>query len=582
MSELTPNQPFGKPVFQHFHYFVLGCAGLIYFLITLGDFAFRTGIGLDLSQWLFAPSVVMVAIAGVFAWRSYRSQRWISRPIFISVLVIGMQVVLAFQRLSPGASSGVITAYATSALLVHALVLTSTVVAFRLAGEKRTSISFESPFARLSLLVVGMTFLTLVTGAVETSSGAASVCQGWLRCGETWIPENSLEWIHVIHRLSVGLNGVLMLTLFIRAWQTQRFHTPILVLSTSGFFLFLSQGLVGAWISTQNNSIEFVGLHSATATALWAVLTVLAIQAGMSTPVTTPDVYSYTDWREKAKDFLVLTKPIIVLLLLVTTLGGMIVGAGALPSFPIIFWTLVGGGLAAGGSGAINQYIDRDLDTLMRRTAKRPLAARRLTPAEGLAFGVGLCLLAFYLLAVFTNLLAAMLSVIGMFYYVWVYSILLKRTTVQNIVIGGGAGAIPPLVGWAAATGSLSVAAGLLFLIIFFWTPPHFWALALLRSKEYESGGIPMMPVVRGERETRKQMLIYSIELVILTLIAPLVGIGSGIYFFSAAALGLILLAMVWKLWKHGYSPKLSYRIYRYTSMYLAFIFLAMVVDALV
>jgi protoheme IX farnesyltransferase len=577
MSEVAEQ----KPVFQKFHFVALATAGIIYLLITAGQFAQRTGLALDFSQWLLAPAIALILIAAVFAWRSYREARWISRPIFISLVVVGVQVFLAWLRFSSGANSGVVAAYLSSALLVHALVLTSAVVAFQLSGQKAISPTFDSPFARLTLFVLGLTFVTMVSGAIETVSGAAVACQGWLLCDGRLIPTHSLAWIHLIHRLFVGLNSVGMLLLLISAWRTQRSQTAVLVLTTSAAFLFFSQGLIGAFFAPRNYPIELIGLHSATATAAWAILTVLAVQVGLST-TGLGTKYEYSGWREKARDFLVLTKPIIVLLLLVTTFGGMIVGAQAMPPISIIFWTLIGGAMAAGGSGAINQYIDRDLDTLMRRTAKRPLAARRLTPAEGLAFGVGLCLLSFYLLAVFTNLLAALLSVVGMFYYVWVYSILLKRSTVQNIVIGGGAGAIPPLVGWAAATGSLTLPAVLLFLIIFFWTPPHFWALALLRAKEYEQGGIPMMPVVRGERETRKQILIYSIELVFLTLLGPLVGIGGGIYFFSAAALGLILLSMTWRLWRQGYTPKLAWRTYRYTSMYLTFIFLAMVVDALV
>ncbi len=573
-----------KPLFQKFHYVALATAGLIYLLITAGDFAQRTGLALDFSQWLFIPSLVLILVAAVFAWQNYRESRWISRPIFISLVVFVMQVIFWGVRFSPGANTGVVAAYLGSALLVHALVLTSSVVAFQIGLEKAATPSFATPFARLTLFAMGLTFVTLVSGAVETASGASAVCRGFLLCDGNIIPQNSLGWIHLIHRLLVGVNGLVMVILLISAWRSQKNQTPVLTLATSAVILFFGQGVVGAMFSTPQMSIQLIGLHSATATAVWAVLTVLTIQVGLAGkfPETESRAVPATDWRTRTRDFLALTKPIIVVLLLVTTFGGMIVGAQAWPSFTVIFWTLLGGGMAAGGSAAINQYIDRDLDKLMRRTAKRPLPASRLTPAEGLAFGVGLCLLSFYLLAVFTNLLAALLSVVGMFYYVWVYSILLKRSTVQNIVIGGGAGAIPPLVGWAAATGSLTLPAILLFLIIFFWTPPHFWALALVRSKEYENGGIPMMPVVRGERETRKQILIYSVELVVLTLLGPLVGIGGVIYFISAAVLGLILLYMAGKLWTQGYNAKLAYRTYRYTSMYLAFIFLVMVVDALI
>ncbi len=283
--------------------------------------------------------------------------------------------------------------------------------------------------------------------------------------------------------------------------------------------------------------------------------------------------------RQRARDFLTLTKPVVVLLLLVTTYAGLVVGGKAWPSASLTFWTLLGGFMAAGGSSALNQYIDRDLDKNMQRTAKRPLAAGRMTPAEGLAFGLALSVLSFYIYAGFVNLLAAFLSLAGIIYYVVLYSILLKKATVQNIVIGGGAGAIPPLVGWAAATGSLNIPALLLFAIVFMWTPPHFWALAIVRKNDYARAGVPMMPVVRGERETRWQILIYTLELVAVTLLLPIFKFTGAIYLVSALALGGSLIYTAWKVWKVP-GNKVAWQMYRWSSMYLAFIFLALMLDA--
>jgi len=281
-----------------------------------------------------------------------------------------------------------------------------------------------------------------------------------------------------------------------------------------------------------------------------------------------------------AKDFLMLTKPIVVALLLVTTYTGMVIGGQAWPSLTVTFWTLLGGFMAAGGSGAINQYIDRYDDVKMQRTQKRPIPAGRLTPAEGLAFGIALTLASFYLMTAFVNFLAAMLTLAGIIYYVLLYSIFLKKTTVQNIVIGGGAGAIPPLVGWAAATGSLNVPSLFLFAIVFMWTPPHFWALALVRRKDYARAGVPMLPVIRGEKETRWQIFLYTIELVALTMFLPLFGLGGSVYLIGATLLGLWLLYAAWKVWRTG-GNKLAWKMYRYSSMYLAFIFLVLMVDRL-
>jgi len=217
----------------------------------------------------------------------------------------------------------------------------------------------------------------------------------------------------------------------------------------------------------------------------------------------------------------------------------------------------------------------------MQRTANRPLAAGRMYPAEGLAFGLALSLISFYLLVGFVNLLAAVLSVVGIFYYVWLYSILLKRSTVQNIVIGGGAGAIPPLVGWAAATGNLSVAAWFMFAIIFFWTPPHFWALSIVRKLDYERAGVPMLPVVQGDKATRRQIWLYTLLLVAISLLMPILHLAGTIFLFSALGLGIWLIATARRVYK-GEGNKTAWKMYRYSSMYLMFIFLALVVDALV
>ena len=284
---------------------------------------------------------------------------------------------------------------------------------------------------------------------------------------------------------------------------------------------------------------------------------------------------------ERLKDLLVLTKPIIVALLLVTTLGGMVAGMKSLPPFSLILWTLVGGALAAGGASALNQYIDRDLDKNMQRTANRPLAAGRMYPAEGLAFGLVLSISSFFLLAGFVNLLSALLSLVGIIYYVWLYSIVLKRNTAQNIVIGGGAGAIPPMVGWAASTGNLTIAAWFMFAIIFFWTPPHFWALSIVRKKDYERAGVPMLPVIQGEKETRRQIWLYTLLLVALTRLMPILDLAGTIFLICSLGLGAWLILSARQVYK-GEGNKNAWKMYRYSSMYLMFIFMALVVDALV
>ncbi len=282
--------------------------------------------------------------------------------------------------------------------------------------------------------------------------------------------------------------------------------------------------------------------------------------------------------RQRLLDYLSLTKPLIVALLLLTTLSAMFVAASGVPPLSLIGWTMLGGALAAGGASALNQYFDRDLDSTMARTARRPIPAGRIKPRQALIFGLVLSVLSLVVFIVFVNLPAALLSLAGNLYYVLFYTLWLKRATPQNIVIGGAAGAMPPLVGWAAAAGSVNIPALFLFAIIFYWTPPHFWALALLKRNEYARGQIPMLPVVWGEAETRRQIFLYSLIVVALTLLLTPARVTGLFYLGAAALLGLILLIHAGVLLRGG-TNKQAWRMYKYSSYYLALLFLAMVVD---
>lgn len=283
---------------------------------------------------------------------------------------------------------------------------------------------------------------------------------------------------------------------------------------------------------------------------------------------------------EVFKAYLELTKLRIVTLLCFTTVTTMVVAAGGLPDFLKLIYTLVGGILASGGSSAINQYIDRDMDAKMARTARRPIPSGRIAPANALAFGVALVLWSVVILAAFVNLLTAALAFIGAIYYVVLYTLVLKRNTVVNILIGGGAGAFPVLVGWSAVTNTIGFEALLLFAIVFYWTPPHSWALALLVNKDYAAANVPMMPVAKGEQVTKVQILLYSIQLLMITLLPTFFGVLGWVYFVLAVLLGG---GLVWKsvqLLQLG-SKKMARSTYKYSTAYLAFLFLAMIVDVL-
>jgi protoheme IX farnesyltransferase len=433
--------------------------------------------------------------------------------------------------------------------------------------------SLQTSFARRTMLLLVAVFMLTVVGRLVTVSGASMFCSGWPLC----IPTETIGYLKLIHLALVGMASIVMLDVWHKAWREQRHHMTLLPLTTITGVMFMGQSLIGAISTTDKYSLHLVVLHSLTAVALWISLAILVFIAGLEKEEGVAD-YQGT-FKDRVKDFFILSKPIIVLLLLVTTYGGLVAGGKAWPSASLTFWTLFGGGLAAAGSSALNQYIDRELDKNMQRTSKRPLADGRLTPAEGLSYGLALCLVSYYVMAGYVNLLAALLSLTGIFYYVFFYSVWLKKATVQNIVIGGGAGAIPPMVGWAAATGSLNLAAWILFAIIFMWTPPHFWALAIVRKNDYARAGVPMLPVVEGEEKTRKQILIYTVELIAVTLLLPIFNFAGTIYLVSAIVLGAFLLYAAWKVFRVG-GNKVAWTMYRWSSMYLAFIFLALMLDA--
>jgi protoheme IX farnesyltransferase len=286
--------------------------------------------------------------------------------------------------------------------------------------------------------------------------------------------------------------------------------------------------------------------------------------------------------RAVVSDLVALTKPAIMSLLLLTALGGMFLAARGVPPFDLLAATLVGGAAASGGASALNHYFDRDIDELMRRTRRRPLPSQRVPKEWAVGLGIALNIVAFAVLAIYANVLAATLAIVGTLFYIFVYTIWLKRSTVQNIVIGGAAGAIPPLVGWAAVTGSLDLGAWLLFAIVFFWTPAHFWALALLIRDDYARAGVPMLPVVQGERATAWNILLYAASLIPLSLLLFVTGGLGLVYLVAALALGLVFVGWAIRLLRAAASRRraIARGLYVYSLLYLALLFVAIMVDS--
>ena len=304
----------------------------------------------------------------------------------------------------------------------------------------------------------------------------------------------------------------------------------------------------------------------------------MAVEAPLRQEVTAPRA-ALASLVQLAGDYLALLKPKIILLLIVTELGAMIVAARGWPRPEVLLGGLLGGAMAAGGAGAVNCWFDRDIDKLMPRTRRRAIAAGRITPAAGLAFGVAVGLLGVALIAVTANVLASALALSGGLVYVFVYTMWLKRSTTQNIVIGGAAGAFPPLVGWAAVTGSLSPLAWVLFAIVFLWTPPHFWALALLLSKQYSAAKVPMLPVVAGEEHTRRSILFYTVLLFAISLV-PVVWLGP-IYVAAAIALGAVFLALAVRAVRRQDGAS-AVALFHYSLAYLALLFIGAALAAAV
>jgi protoheme IX farnesyltransferase len=344
-------------------------------------------------------------------------------------------------------------------------------------------------------------------------------------------------------------------------------YPALLVRSVAALVAFLVAIALGGVVGWSGDAAWATALHvGAAALALGAALVVVAGALGGAAPA-----------RASARDYLTLTKPRIMTLLLLTGAAGMFVGAQGVPPAGLFAVAMLGLALACGGASALNHVLDRDIDKLMgSRTEARPVASGRVTPEQALEFGVLLSAISFALLASAVNVLTAVLALVGNLFYVLVYTRWLKRSTPQNIVIGGAAGAVPPLVGYAAATGSLALPALWLFLIVFLWTPPHFWALAMMIKSAYAKAGVPMLPVVRGDRETARQIVLYSLAMVAFTVA---VGIWLGpLYTVAAVVLGAIFVGLA-VLLRRDLSRARAQLLFHYSLLYLALLFAAAALD---
>lgn len=438
-----------------------------------------------------------------------------------------------------------------------------------------------------SVVFTGLGLLLLLgSGVLVAGTGSGSACPDWPLCrGEIFPFDFSPEMvISLLHRFTVVAIAVLGAGVILQTQRRYKLYPQLKRWSNSLGCLFMVQvGLGGLYSLTDQTHLVSM-LHMGLAIAIWGNLVILGSLFYLTIELVMPSTAELEPqpvpmpFRQKAVTFFKLTKPWIMVLLLITTIMAMIIAQRGIPPLALMMYTLLGGILSAGGASVLNSYIDSDIDQVMSRTSRRATATGLVTPQETLIFGLSLSALSFLLFAIFVNLLSALLSTLGILYYVFFYTLYLKRTTLHNIIIGGAAGAIPPLVGWTAVTNSLDLGAFYLFAIIFFWTPPHTWALALLVKKDYAQARVPMLPVVVGEKETVYQIFLYSILLITLTLLPFTFQMVSWLYMASALLLGGRFLWLAWKLWRTA-DKGASRRLYKFSQAYLALLFVMMALD---
>jgi protoheme IX farnesyltransferase len=607
-------------------------------LVTIGVIVRATGSGLGCPDWPFCNGQLVPAIGDTKAWLEWihrgvaallgvlilaeatlavtyeRDRRSILWPSIGALLLVGFQAYLGRQTVLLGNSGPSVTAHlATAMALLGLLVFVLVRASFpaRIGGR-----GASQRFTLLAAFGAAATFALLLFGSQVTATDAALIFPDWpLMGGTAFPPLTDLTSTHVLHRWVAVVVGLIVAAIAVVAWRTQRDRRVLVRLAVAAAVLFAVQALIGgAQVLTQLEPWTQV-LHLALGSLVWTLLAGLTFiayyTARVAPPVRagSPGVTGEAGGGESGgprddapgatsgvggtiRAYVALTKPRIIELLLVTTVPAMVLAAREVPGLAIgewgwlAVWTLIGGSLAAGSANAINCYLDRDIDELMVRTRRRPLPAHQVDPERAVVFGLVLGAISLGVMAAFVNLVAAFLTLLAIAFYILVYTILLKRTSVQNIVIGGAAGALPPVIGWAAITGSVTMPAILLFAIVFYWTPPHFWALSLRIRKDYEAARVPMLPVVHGIPETTRQIGLYTILLVAISLVMFSVARMGAIYLGAAVVLGAIFLWQAYRLWRAGTSEVAStagaIRLYRYSITYLSLLFLAIAIDALV
>ena len=526
----------------------------------------------------------LIVLTAVVAWLAWRKRRDIVIPATVALVLLVVQVVLGAITVRLELPPMIVLAHLATAMALLAAVCVTAVAAI----VPRPATSADRGLVRLARGAAGGTYLLILSGSLVVGSGASSSCNAWPLCGGGFsLTFDGYPAIQLLHRGLAAAVGLLILVSLLTLLNRYREEGAVRAAVALTLAALAFQVAVGAAVVTLRLPAALRGLHLALAGAVWVGTVVLAViadrlpAAGGSVGVTDAARRPPRPAREVVLDYVSLAKPRIIPLLLITALGGMMMAERGWPSTSLVVLTLLGGALAAAGAGAINCWIDRDLDGEMLRTRRRPLPDGRIAPSHALLFGIALGLAAFLLLAFWVNVLAATLAISGLLFYVFIYTLWLKRTTVQNIVIGGAAGAVPPVVGWAAVTHRVDLTAIYLFAVIFLWTPPHFWALALRLKGDYARAHVPMLPVVRGDAVARRQILLYTVVLVAVTLAVVVTGALGQLYLAGAVVLGGVFIALAFVNLR-SQRQRWSRLLFDYSIAYLGLLFAVMVADRMI
>jgi protoheme IX farnesyltransferase len=535
-------------------------------------------------------SILIVALAiSALIWG--RKNKQVLIPALLALPLLAVQVVLGGLTVLLKLPPAIITAHLGTALAIFAAVITVA------AMSGATTPNREHPektrrFAQQAMTTALLVYGLMLSGSYVVGSGASLACPAWPLCSvaPSWAVYFHLNDVNMLHRYIATFVGVVLAWTSFSAWRRRSVAPAQAWVALAAALLFIAQATVGALLVLLQRPIFTQILHLALSTAVWGCLVLTSALAarqlratprGVGEQLAESEPQQVGRVRQIISSYIDLMKPHVTVLLLGTTAAAMAIAAGSLPPLGLLVATLLGGAMAAGSANCINCYLDRDIDQIMGRTQRRSLPAGKVQPKHALIFGIALAVGSCLVLTTFVNLLSASLALAAILFYVFVYTLGLKRTSAQNIVIGGAAGAVPVLVGWAAVTNTITLPAIWLFALIFYWTPPHFWALSLLIQKDYEKARVPMLPVVMGESETRKQIFLYSLLLLAVTLVLFATHAMGYIYLFAALTMGGILIYMSVRLLQEK-TKAWARTIFWYSNCYLAAIFAVMVIDRVI